>query len=68
MSSGCTSLVTEKLLEDLLLHLTEAAYVLEAQRTVETLKRTQDSVNVANLRDIDITDRALGTLITVVQN
>jgi hypothetical protein len=67
-SLGCTSVVSEELLQDLLRHLTQAAYVLENQRTVETLRRTQASVNFPNLRDIDIMDRSLGAVITVVQN
>ena len=67
-SLGCTSVVSEEVLQDLMWHLTQAAYVLENQRTRETLKRTQASVNFPNLRDIDIMDRSLGAIITVVQN
>ena len=67
-SLGCTTVVSEELLADLMRHLTRAACVLESQRTVETLRRTQASVNFPNLRDIDIMDRTLGAVITVVQN
>ena len=67
-SLGCTTVFSEELSRDLMNYLTECAIVLEKQRTVETLRRTIASVNFPTLRDIDIMDRALGAVITVVQH
>jgi hypothetical protein len=67
-SLGCTSLVTEELLHDLLKIATDATEIIQSQRTLESLKRAQDSVNIPNLRDIDTTERCLGSLIGISQN
>lgn len=66
-SLGCTSEVTEELLEELMKYASEAAITIENQRTVEALRRTQDSVNVPNLRDMDICERCLSSLIGIVR-
>jgi hypothetical protein len=56
------------LLQDLLHIATEATEIIQYQRTSETLKRAQESVNIPNLRDIDTTERCLGSLIGISTN
>jgi hypothetical protein len=65
-SLGVTSLLTEELATDLLDYAGKAAILIESQRTVEALKRTQDSVNIPNLRDMDLAERCLGSMVGVV--
>jgi hypothetical protein len=66
-SLGCTSEVTEELLDEIMKYAKEAATIIENQRTIEALRRTQESVNVPNLRDMDICERCLSSLIGIVR-
>lgn len=67
-SLGCTTVITEELLQLLLSQAGEIGVILEQQRILETLQRTQKSLNVPNLKDDDISDRGLHAILQTVMN
>jgi hypothetical protein len=67
-SLGCTSVITEELLQLLLSQANEAAILLEQQKRIETLQKTKHLLNIPNLKDEDIADRALNAILQTVLN